>query len=256
METDLAVKPDQITVLLLHEGFRRDLRRLLWIDPSVNRGATDLGWNCRDHAVITAFILRTRGFTPSIVEGRCMYVQGVSGDRPPAGIGQELEGYVGHWWVLVPDTGFVDLSPNLGVRVQAWRPMDFFGLVADRLYPEGSGEVRMVGSRADYDQEIAKATHRPDHLTAVYLVMGKKGLTRDDLTDAVRRINSPLTDRLYRYKDQEIYGKAIVHLLGILDGTRRPLAGVSQNKAWSLVSTIPNGASREVLKLAGLDSDA
>ena len=94
----------------------QEIHALLWIEPLVNRGIYDPGWNCRDHALMVAGILAAHLVPVQIVHGQAMFVAGPSGDRPPIGRGQDVNDTTTHTWVEVPSIGIVDISPNLESR--------------------------------------------------------------------------------------------------------------------------------------------
>ena len=49
---------------LASKPFLREIHHFLWMEPFYNRGQLDQGWNCRDHALVTALVIAMRGTVP------------------------------------------------------------------------------------------------------------------------------------------------------------------------------------------------
>src|SRR5262249_54164376 len=228
----------------------QEVHALLWIDPFVNRGVYDPGWNCRDHALIVAGILAANSVPVQIVHGRVMFVLGPSGSYPPVGRGQDVDDSRTHTWVEVPSIGIVDISPNLRTRDHAkWRPTNFDGIIASRWIPEDNCIVRQVVSAFEYEREIALATHRQEQCSAVYWGRDKDVFSPKLFKNAFDYANSPLTDKLRQNFQQSIYAKITLPLIDRTRGFGRSLATVSRNKAWQIISRRPDNTVEELTKL-------
>lgn len=216
--------------------FASELHKLLWIDPLTNRGQFDPGWNCRDHAWLTAALLTAHRVPCVMTIGKAMFVQGASSGHPPNGLGID-EGNPGiHCWITLADETVCDLSPNLALMKGISRSRPFSGIVSNVAI--GSGDIAIVMTRKplDYSNEIARATHRDGQLSAVYLALKSVQFDEAMVRESHRFINSPLTDRICPRFGHDVYAKAALHFLGRISGGRRSLAGVAQNKGWAIVA--------------------
>jgi len=238
---------------LKSRAFIAELHRLLWIEPFRNRGIFDPGWSCRDHAVLVGCTLRANGIYAVLSHGKNMFVQGASDGWAPMGIGQPAaHSNDSHTWLKTQSGMLLDPSPRLSATgVPGWRSVECLGIIESRWLPEGTGEVVSCGSGSEYDQAIALASHRTGANTALYWEENDEELTADLVTDSLERINSPLTAELRRLGDVEIYCKAALHLAEIAAGKGRPLAGLSHQKAWSIIASSPAGATNRLIKLLG-----
>lgn len=235
-----------ITAHITSSEFLAELHNFLWIEPLMNRGRFDAGWNCRDHAWVVSCILGAHGVSSQLVLGKAMFVQGAAGDAPSAGLGVPPEDSVGtHTWLEVAGLGLLDLSPNLNISTRPWRRSRLDGVVGGELRPREAGEVRVCRTPAEYRNAVNLATHVQGGLCAIYLPTGAAALTRDDITNSRRFVYSPLTEQVCRRFGDDALPKLVLHLLDRRGGKRRSLAGVSQNKAWSIV-TSEIGASAAV----------
>jgi len=228
------------------DALRRDLNRLMWMEPFMNRGAFDTGWSCRDHAFVLGAVLQALEAPVSLVHGKNMFVVGPRNGLPPAGLGQEARGPGAHTWVRLEDGHIVDLSPNLAISVGQWRSLEFDGVVAHPRCRAVPVSLLETSDEDEYTNEVNRASHASGHLTAVYLHREEQEFSETLAVDPFSFVNSPLTDRLRRTYDASIYLKGVAHLLGLVAGERRSLAGVSQNKAWAIVSQIGESAVRDV----------
>ena len=194
--------------------------------------------------------------TVHLCHGKAIYVRGPFAELPPAGFGIDVNGPGSHTWLDVEGLGTVDLSPNLaGQEGTPWLPAPFEGIVGGRWTPDESGRFVQYESLADYENQIAAATHREFALAAVYLPLERQLFEGRMISQSYRFVDSPLTDHLRKHFDESIYAKAILHFLGWPDDTRRSIKGVSKRKAWRLIDAYQGDAIADVLKRAGLTSD-
>lgn len=240
---------------LFEEEFLTELHKLLWVEPRMNRGKFDPGWSCREHALFACCLLATHGTTAWLTHGKAMFVRGPSGSFPPAGIEQELNNKEGHTWLHIPEIGVVDLSPNLaGDNYPNWPSATFQGILGNKWLPYGGGQFIQCISAQDYDNQIAIGSHKENEIRAIYFPMSKERLTKEMITDGFGYLNSPLTDILRKHFDNSIYAKAILHFLDRLDGRGRSLAGVSRNKAWSIIASRIGQSTEEILSMTHLEN--
>ncbi len=223
---------------LLDAGLVDELHALLWTEPFANKGTPDDGWSGRDHAVVVGHLLRSAGADVRIRHGRCMFVQGPGADgAPPVGIGQEGTSRVGHTWLHAAGLGDVDLSPRLGSAQPPWVPVDSPGVIGSTWVAGRETGFSMTTHLREYEAAIGRATGATDRLHAVYLMerdepytaqTGRKGLSWANSRVSLRLLERGLADDLYL--------RFAAHLAGLRAGERRPLAGISHNKAWKILA--------------------
>jgi hypothetical protein len=211
--------------------FLAEIHHLLWLAPFENKGQWDEGWNCRDHALITACLVALCGQTPSILNGKVALVDGRSETTSPLGIEATAHSCVG-----VIDAGIVDLSLRFAKmgrppHAVSW-PVE--AIIHSQPVPPGVCNVTVTRSETDYERKVAEATHLPGTRSLVYQVYEGFQLTMRELEQAFEVTNSPLTDRL---RDElclqpNAYAKAVLHLWNLLNGAALSLTSLSQDAAW------------------------
>lgn len=215
--------------------FQRELHSLLWIDAFDNSGEWDGGWSCRDHTAVTGAFLSTAGLELTILHGRCYFVQGPTGDgQPPVAVGQHPDARAGHTWLGVAGFGHVDLSPNLGINHERWRPISSLGFIGDAWLTERTSEVLVTGDRSEYITEVELSARKVDALQAVYLMEEYEQYELAHAAEALTWANSPLTDHLReRGMPEDAYVRFAAHLAGLVTGQRPSLAGKPVPEAWA-----------------------
>jgi len=223
---------------ILSPDLLEELHNFLWIEPLKNRGEFDPGWNCRDHAFIIACILTFYGFQIEFLQGKVMFVRGPSKGKHPMGFGQEADkGW--HTWLRVKDYGHLDVSPNLiGGLKPGWTTIPFIGIFAGKWTPVGMGQVVFCDLVSDYSHQIAAASHAEDKYFAIYCALRSERMTREIVDSPDTFINSPLTIKLKQNFKGNIYLNLVSHLLRRIEKSRKSLANISRNKAWSLINEI------------------
>lgn len=240
--------------LLRSPVFLKELHRLFWVEPFDNRGNWDCGWSCRDHALVAACVLRAFETHTQFVHGLQMCVQGAAAGLPPIGLGQAGPGHGEHVWLKSPAGEIIDLSVRLsGTGMGAgWRSLDIDGVVHGEWLPAGIGSVVECSTIADYQKRIAQASHQDGVNVLLYCPLAGADLDRPKIVNAFDFVNSPLTDRLRRRRDTELYAKAVGHIIEVVSGQRRPASGLSQNRAWDIVAQRPAGETEWILRRLGL----
>jgi hypothetical protein len=226
---------------ILRGKARTDLHALLHIDPFFNGRdrAWDPGWSCRDHSVVLAALLTTEGVKTQIVHGMTAFLQGSTSDgEPPIGIGGGA-----HSWLRVPGFGTLDVSPRLNERLpndvfRDWRPLPVGGgLIGERWDVSGMDSlVVFVNNAGDYEQRYNLATHETERAVAIYWPQKVVDFTPDMLDGEY--INSSLTDVFIPVAGADGYVRLAAHIFALLRDDRRPLARVSQRKAWHYLNEI------------------
>lgn len=226
-----------------------ELHALLWTKGRLNFGEWDGGWSCREHAVSVASLLTLDGAAVFLRHGRCMFVQGPSGERAPVALGQEASRRVGHSWAWVEGLGDLDVSPRLREGQDRWRPLvTDVGVVGERWPVDGiTTTVAICDNRQSYENAIAVATYAEDVATAVYWAERQEPFTVEMLVDGVRYLNSPLTSKIKVIAGEDVYIKLVAHLRGVFAAERQPLRTVSVGKAWRIIGEINDDETGKLL---------
>ncbi len=226
---------DQLKAALTRPDFLDELHHLLWVVPHENRGEWDEGWNCRDHALITAALAQLFGFTAMVGYGRAMFVQGPSGEFPPVGMGVNP-----HAWAMVERGGMYDLSPRLthAKKYPEWRPSPIKMVGQSTCQPTEGTKFSMVLEADQFENIVARATHERDCFHAVFLGERANDLSRIIIGDSLNFCNSALTDTLRaRFGEKgDLHAKAILHLWEFLKGDATTLTQLPQMEAWQKIA--------------------
>lgn len=226
--------------------FQRELHKLLWLEPFFNQGVRDLGWNCRDHALIIGSLLELYDCKVQVVHGKACFVQGPTAERRPIALEQEM-----HTWLMTNEGRVVDLSPNLSSAVYpGWTTAPFTAIINSQWQPAAGGQFILSRSSVGYEEEISIGSNTEGAFRAVYLEARRQPFVPAMLSGAFAFVNSPLTDRLRKRYDQSVYAKAVAHLAARLGGTVRSLAGVSQNKGWAIIAERPTSSVADLMARA------
>lgn len=233
--------PKDLTTSLLREEFLRELHHLLWIEPRINAGMLDEGWNCRDHALIVAAIAQMSGFDAAILMGRAGFVQGPRGAIPGVGIGVSP-----HAWVGIAGAGQFDLSVRLNAagRHSSWSDWGVAGLFASQFEPSGSVRAVFAQDPDEYDKAYNAATRLDSTNSAIYYCDDHAQLTSRMLSNAPRNCNSLLTGMLEaEFGDRgDLHARAVVHLIERLHGRGTSLTSRPQLEAWRILADRPGDA--------------
>lgn len=239
------MKPKDLQNIFARDDALRELHHLLWIEPHVNKGVQDDGWNCRDHALIVAGVIQMLGFTASIMVGKAVFIQGPRGDL--AGMGRDVK-Y--HAWVGVDRAGFFDLSVRLSAfsEFPDWQDWKTAGLVGEAFSPPGEVVFRMAKNELDFQNFTNAATQYEGINTSIYFGETFSTLTAGDITNGLALCNSPLTDKLRASfgERQDLHAKAIVHLVDYFQGKTPSIAGLPQMEAWAQLAARPGNAASRV----------
>jgi hypothetical protein len=228
---------DELIKLLTRDDFLRELHHLLWLPPAVRRGDWDMGWNCRDHALILGFVAALFDAQCVLVQGRAIFVQGPVGEKPPVAIEQAP-----HAWVCLPPANYIDASVRLGefksqqVDWPGW-PTKVIG--GSGCVPPESARFIHTAQWEKYQRETAIATHHEPGRTVIYLrEFAQIRLTKQVLFGAFSFCNSPMTNILRDSfgRRPDLYARAALHLFDLLNGEAKPLMEMEQLRAWELLA--------------------
>jgi hypothetical protein len=247
-EPENAVAVTERVNQILVSTARADLHALLQIEPFYNDHdrTWDAGWSCRDHSAVLAALLTAEGIKVQVVHGMTAFLQGSTADGKPA----VAVGGGGHSWLRVPGFGTLDVSPRLNERLRGdsyvhWRPLPVSGGLIGTHWDVGRmvSIVVFVHNAAHYEQTYNVATHATNQAVAIYWPQKVIDFIPNMLGGGY--INSPLTDRFTPVAGTDGYVKLAAHLYALLRGDRRPLARVSQRKAWRFLGEIDLEVVRE-----------
>ncbi len=218
---------------LTSERFLRELHHLLWIEPHVNRGVLDQGWNCRDHAWVAALLMHAAGRTPLLFHGRATFI----GRRTSEVRGVLVQQHP-HSWAGAENLGNVDLSTRATVAIdgEAFR-LPIACVFANKWVPHDRGEVYVVRNAPRYARAI-NGLMQANKTAAIYLLESGESLSPGLLAHADAWINSPLTDRLSAVAANVsgLYCSILMHLLHFLTDDVQSLRLQSQVEAWTSLS--------------------
>jgi hypothetical protein len=223
---------DDFLAGLTKKEFLNEIHHLLWI-PSFQKGKViDLGWNCRDHALLIAGMAILSGLTVKAVTGKVAFIQGprLADGLSPFGVEQ-----LTHTWLNIDEIGTCDLSANTrSVKKFHGATWAFIGVVGSKVVPSGSAQYFLTTNELKYNTVFDTATDLSDQFTVVYLAKKIEAIEAGDLDASFRWCNSPLTNRLKNLKvPAPAYRWAAEHLLRIIDGEQETLLQLPQMKAWS-----------------------
>lgn len=238
--------PDEFKAAIAEAPFRRELHHLLWEKPFVNKeGQRDFGWTCREHALFIGALAMLHGFQAAVVHGRAEFCVGPTANSVATGISQDP-----HWWTRIVDIGSCDLSVRLdslpgGVSWDGW---DESFLLGGKFTPADSTSFTSVSDPIKHEQICAIATHATGKRAANYLQRSIEPLGLQQIENARKWCNSPLTDRLKKlYPTRtDIYAKAILHLDEILNGVGKSVTALSQMAAWGAIAKRPGNGRVEL----------
>ncbi len=236
---------DQILGGLTGPEFVAELHHLLATDPGDAPGqGWDLGWSCRDHALLAGLVARLLGLDCRLAHGEACFVQGPAAGVPPWGLRAEL-----HTWLDAGPAGAIDLSPQLDRGcIPPFRPWPLCYVAAGRCLPSGTFEA--AADAADLRNRVNLALRTPGACGAVYLTTARTPLDRQLLYGLPAALNSPLSQWLAGRYRPGIYSKAARHLYGLLRGERPSLRRLPRPDAWDAIAAVPGGA-REWLVMKG-----
>ena len=216
-----------------------ELNALLWAPPFSNRGQTDLGWACRDHAALLGRVLLAHGHEVTVVDGNNVWVHSSGPGGPSWGLGQRPDEPISHTWLRV-DGARLDVSARLTRTVVPGGGL-FPGIPQQvrRLDDPPDGVVVLFpSSESEYARDLHAAQRRAG-TTGLYWERSARLLTDQDLDDPHTWPKSPTSDQVVGRHGLDIYRKAVTHLLAVVDDPARSLARKQPSKAWIKIAALP-----------------
>jgi hypothetical protein len=209
---------------------RRELNHFLHQAPHLNNMTMDYGWNCRDHALLTALMVHSQGKRTALMHGKTVFVLGPRGNRAPFALRQDA-----HTWTAVEGYGLVDLSIKPAVSLAGHQvKFPFNCVVKNDSVPSGKGRLHVVRDESEFQRLVDEGLAKQGASLLIYLHDRGEELDQGHIIYADRWINSPLTDELRtRFNSpNEAYAALLLHLLNLSEGNARSLAIVDQWQAW------------------------
>lgn len=227
---------------LASDRFLREIHHLLWMDPHVNKGTLDVGWNCRDHAWVTGILIGASGHKPVFFHGKATYILRRTARSKTRIIQQGL-----HSWVGTENHGLIDLSIKSKGTIDGEPYRLPSCIFANKWMPSDGGTVNAVRDEATFAREIDMAT-KGNKATAVYLIKEAELLSANFLLQADAWINSPLTEKLKTLTSDvsELYCSILLHLIHFLRNEAQSLTTMTQSDALIFLAREAKAARSQV----------
>ena len=183
-------------------AFKKEINHLLYSNSYTGSdGEFDAGWNCRDHSLVMALMLK-------------------SGDT----------------WLLHSKFGVIDVSPDLLSKGHRFR--DPFNGIFNRVWlPQGIERVSVVlcNDPGQYEKLIEKARRSMSHSTAVYLHLDDQEVTEKLIKSPFKFLNSRFSTEIKQRFGSDFYPAVAKHLHNYVLGKSNSLISVARLKAWGTV---------------------
>ena len=218
-------------------AFKKEINHLLYSNSYTGSdGEFDAGWNCRDHSLVMALMLKSGDTYPKIANGKCMFVQGPVAGNAAFGIGQANYHKSGHNWLVHSKFGLIDVSPTLLSKEHRFRE-PFNGIFNRVWLPPGKDRASVIlcGDPDDYEKEIEKANHAMAHSTAVYLHLDDQEVTEKLINSPFKFLNSRFSTEIKTRFGAEFYPAVAKHLHDFILGKSNSLMSLGRLKAWGTV---------------------
>ena len=218
-------------------AFKKEINHLLYSNSFTGSdGEFDPGWNCRDHSLVMALMLKSGDNYPNIASGKCMFVQGPVAGNAAFRIGQEDYYKSGHNWLVHSKFGLIDVSPTLLSKEHRFR--ELFNGIFNRVWlPPGKDRVSVVVCHElhEYVEHIEKASHAMSHSTAVYLHLDEQEITEKLIKSPFKFLNSRFSTEIKSRFGSDFYPAVAKHLHDFVLGKRDSLVSQGRLKAWGAV---------------------
>lgn len=218
-------------------AFKKEINHLLYSNSFTGSdGEFDAGWNCRDHALVMALMLKSGETYPKIASGKCMFVQGPFAGNAAFRIGQEDYYKSGHSWLVHATFGLIDVSPFLQSKEHRFRA-PFNGIFNRVWLPQAKERVSVVVCHdlPGYVEEIEKASHALHHSTAIYLHVDDAEVTGKLIESPFKFLNSRFSAEIKSRFGADFYPAVAKHLHDFVLGKADSMVSHGKIKAWGEV---------------------
>ena len=217
-------------------AFKKEINHLLYASLTGSDGDFDTGWNCRDHSLVMALLLKSGTNNPKIASGKCMFVQGPVAGHAAFGIGQEEHYQSGHNWLVHAKFGLIDLSPSLQSKEHSFRE-PFNGIFNRTWLPPGKERASVVECHDpdDYAAKIERARRAMGHSTAVYLHQDEMEVTDKLIKNPFKFLNSRFSSEIKHRFGADFYPAVAKHLQGFMQGKLESVVSLAKLQAWGRV---------------------
>lgn len=225
---------------LFSDRFLREIHHLLWLEASAAGAAVDGGWNCRDHAWVTALLSLTLGRTATLVAGEAFFSKGATAESPASSFHVNP-----HHWTWVDGVGAIDLSVKPISRIEG---TDFRVpircIFASEWIPRRKNNAYFLENRAQFVRAMEELPGRGNQTAAVYLANESEYPHVGHLSHAAGWIGSAMTAWLdARYGNpSDIYAALFIHLRAFLEERTRSLADLPFEDSWAALAADRKGA--------------
>ena len=214
---------------LISTRFVREVHGFLWLDGALVDAVVDIGWSCRDHALVLGVLLGVLGYRAMLAHGRAAFGR-QSGAREPVTVLQSP-----HQWVWLDGIGPVDLSikPSFTSAGVDYR-LDLAGVYGRECLPLGRGRVAVVNEADAFERALPQLAAERNHRTALYWMQEVEHVHGGHVTHSPGWIRSPLTGWLDDTLGDPAarYAALILHLEGFLQRARSSLVAGGAAEAW------------------------
>jgi hypothetical protein len=225
---------------LFSDRFLREIHHLLWLEASTAGVTVDGGWNCRDHAWITALLSLALGHTATLVSGEAFFSKSAA-----AGSSANSFNVRPHNWAWVHGVGAIDLSvkPVSRIAGNEFR-MPIKCIFASEWIPRRKNSAYFLRDATQFARAVEVIPGQPGQAAAVYLASEAEYPHAGHLSCSAGWIGSALTGWLdAAYGDpSDIYAALLLHLRAFLEGHTRSLAALPFEKAWAVIADEREGA--------------
>lgn len=244
--SDRRSRSEALAEVLRSELLQKEIHHLTWRRPSLVKGRHDMGWNCKDHALLVGGLALLKGLAVIAIQGRAAFICGGSDGHPPSGYVVDP-----HWWVSIEGIGDCDLSPRIDLvsGSMTWPWMGPTGLVGGTFLPAAAVHCSAAESDREFDQALGRVVNQVGGFHACYRPAHWEVFNEDTVTGALKWCDSPLSVNVLRPKIRrgDLHAKAILFLDDFISGKAASLTRLSQLQAWGDIARQP-GNGRLILR--------
>lgn len=232
---------------LISDCFLREIRHFLWVESSLLGDRVDAGWSCRDHALVTAFLIRLLGYELVFRNGEALFAKRRNGKSDGFSFTQNP-----HSWLFVRGIGAIDLSikPYTGVQGDDVR-IGIKCVYGGEWIPRGRGKAYFFEDSSEFARAVDSLPQHRHQASVAYLAREAEYFHRGHLTHAAGWTASPLTkllDSTYGANPSDLYAALMLHLRSFLEGTAASMSIFSFSEAWSRLAEVRKGAIDRALQ--------